>query len=117
MDDRREVWGRPANAVSVKFYKYFDRSPTGQVTISTVDDFYLYFAKDYMTELHRRFYREVDEKAKSATGESPDFATIVRQQRRDMLKEYRAIFLLPGDLNKNYHYRRAHEFGITAAPS
>ena len=32
-----------------------------------------------------------------------------------MLKSYRAIFLLPGDLKKNYHFRRAVEFGISLA--
>jgi hypothetical protein len=63
MDDRREVWGRPANAVSVKFFKFFDKLPNGDTVIPRVDDNYLYFAKDYMVDLHRRFYEEDQKEA------------------------------------------------------
>jgi hypothetical protein len=72
MDDRREVWGRPANAVSVKYFKFFDKSPTGDTVIPRVDDFYLYFAKDYMVNLHKRFYEDNQQ-------QPPDFGRTVRQ--------------------------------------
>lgn len=56
MDDRREVWGRPPNAIFVKYFKYFDRLPNGSISTPRVDDFYLYFAKSYLVKLHGRFY-------------------------------------------------------------
>jgi hypothetical protein len=79
MDDRREVWGRPPNAVSVKYFKFFDKPPTGETIIPRVDDFYLYFAKDYMVDLHRHFY---EENQKEVPQQPRDFGRTVRQQRK-----------------------------------
>jgi hypothetical protein len=66
-----------------------------------------------MVDLHTRFYQNMKLGVQSLA--QPDFGTVVRQQRREMLNEYRAWYLLDGDLKKNYHYRRAHEFGIVTA--